>query len=178
MFWGRTTINPIVSLSDIDISTLKANSSFTLSSWDRVFEVQVNEVSDSTNIWRIQVNGSQGKAIFSVDDEQESRQMKDNLQTNDIYFPSFETTEALVLPLNDRRAENVLISGGKASSLASMNFLRTKLTDSLSVEIPKGIVVTSNGYQLMIDENKHIKRSIEKMNLVVRYAHYVRCLQT
>ena len=131
-----------------------------------MFDVWMDEGSTIDQFCSIKINGDDGRALMFVDDETESKQTI-NLK-NELYFPFIEKTDALVLPLNDRRAENVLISGGKGSSLASMNFLKTKLTNSLSIDIPKGIVVTSNGYQVMLNNNKQIKSSIEKMKSTLR----------
>lgn len=170
IFWGRTTTNPIESLTDIDLndSSLAKNKMFSITSGDTVFNVTLDDVPIIDQICSIKINGDEGRALMVVDDELDIRQSKFNLN-KDLYFPFAEITDALVLPLSDRRAENVLTSGGKGSSLASMNFLKTKLTNSLSIDVPKGIVVTSNGYRMMLNKNKQIQSCIDRMKSTIRY---------
>ncbi|CAG2105185.1 unnamed protein product [Medioppia subpectinata] len=66
-----------------------------------------------------------------------------------------------------KKAENVLTSGGKGSSLASLNHLSAKLKNSIDIRIPKGIVVTCSAYKLFVKHNKQIDSCIQKLKSAV-----------
>ena len=169
-FWGKTFMFPIESLSNIDLNSLSETNetNFSLSVSHKVFEVSIKGLV-TENVFRIEINGIEGRALLSHQNEAEHRINKEICQDHQLYFPFMTETNDLVLPLNDRKAENVLISGGKGSSLASLNYLRQNLQNSVNVEIPKGIVVTCNAYKLMLDQNKDIDNYINNMKRVVRF---------
>ncbi|CAG2105187.1 unnamed protein product [Medioppia subpectinata] len=111
------------------------------------------------------INGFEGKAVFMSEDEDNYLDIE-NIDNN-LYFPYANTTNELVLSLNDRKAENVLTSGGKGSSLASLNHLSAKLKNSIDIRIPKGIVVTCSAYKLFVKHNKQIDSCIQKLKSAV-----------
>lgn len=172
-FWGKCLIFPIDSLSDIQINEglLRKDSQFKLNIIDKVFDVSLNTSSLNDNLLKIKINGFEGKAVFMMENEDSNLNIE-NYKSN-LYFPFTNSTNALVLSLNDRKAENVLISGGKGSSLASLNHLSEKLKNKINIKIPKGIVVTTNAYKLFVGQYKQINNSINKLKTYVRYEHYI-----
>ena len=175
-FMGKCPIVAINSLSKIEFSfislTQELNIKFTVS--EKMFNVSFDKSLVNESSLRIQINGFEGRAIFSYDsigyDSYETSLENQLLREDHIFRPFVSQIKALVLSLNSKEAQNASISGGKGSSLASLNQLCETLEDSVNFEVPKGIVVTSNAYQLMIDLNKNIRDSIETMKRVVRFA--------
>ncbi len=139
---------------------------FSLSAFGKVFNVTVSKGRLNKNILEIKINGHEGRAVYMSENE------KIDLKAPkcEIHFPCDEKTNELVLPLTNKQAENVLISGGKGSSLAFLKTLSTKL-ETENFEVPNGIIVTCNAYELMVKKNERIINCIEKLKTLVRYKH-------
>jgi len=118
------------------------------------------------NILEIKINGHEGRAVFM----KEKDKIKFEVPEKEIHFPCSDKTSQLVLPITNQTAQNVLISGGKGSSLASLKILSKKLEKSETLEVPDGIIVTCNAYELMIDKNKQISDAIQNLKTLVRYS--------
>jgi hypothetical protein len=119
---------------------------FSLSAFGKVFNVTVSKGRLNKNILEIKINGHEGRAVYMSENE------KIDLKAPkcEIHFPCDEKTNELVLPLTNKQAENLLVSGGKGSSLASLKTLSKKLEETENFEVPNGIIVTSNAYELMV----------------------------
>ncbi|XP_054166950.1 uncharacterized phosphotransferase YvkC-like [Oppia nitens] len=102
------------------------------------------------------INGSDGMCIIS--------------EENDIEFESLvkvvkEDNElAFVLGLNEEKAKRVDLSGGKGSSLAVLTSLAKTIAEDNNSDhkfvVPNGVVVTTNAYQKLLDDNEDLCRQI------------------
>jgi phosphoenolpyruvate synthase/pyruvate phosphate dikinase len=99
----------------------------------------------------------------------ESERIKSEVPKCEIHFPCADKTNELVLLLSNPKSENLLSSGGKGSSLASLKILSKQIDKSKEFEVPDGIIVTGNAYELMVNNNKQIADSIKKLKTFVRY---------
>lgn len=110
----------------------------------------------------IKINGAEGRAVFM----QENDGFK-SLETpiSELHFPCNKQTQSLVLPLSELQAENETLTGGKGSSLASLYVLSKKYDNFI---VPNGIIVTTNAYQKMLQENSDIRKQVEQLQSLIR----------
>ena len=122
------------------------------------FEIYPKEKGEITQ--KLLIDGQQGRCLVVVDDDKE-------WQKSDV-TPMSKTLkeDALVLSLNDNSASQNELTGGKGSSLANLMKLSSQLSEkeeSTKFNVPKGIVVTTNAYDLLLKENQKIEAEINKL---------------
>jgi Pyruvate phosphate dikinase, AMP/ATP-binding domain len=110
----------------------------------------------------IKINGAEGRAVFL----QENGGFKP-LETpiSELRFPCNKQTQSLVVPLSEMQAENETLTGGKGSSLSSLYILSKKCN---TFNVPNGIIVTTNAYQKMLQENSGIRKQVEQLQSLIR----------
>ncbi|RWS27704.1 uncharacterized protein B4U80_12851 [Leptotrombidium deliense] len=80
-----------------------------------------------------------------------------------------ESSSDLVLTLDNIKAQNVNLSGGKGSSLVAL----TRLSEiSNRFKVPKGLIVTSNAYNILLEENNEILQQLQKLEKLTWYVNY------
>ena len=78
-------------------------------------------------------------------------------QLNRICFDVLDSKKQ-VLNLDTKEAMNEIVTGGKGSSLAQMISLHLE-----QVQIPKGIVVTTNAFESHLNSNQNLKTGISQL---------------
>jgi hypothetical protein len=129
-------------------------------------EVIVRElVVRENNICDLTINGhkSSGFITHNSDISPKLKEMKPNMDLVEL-FRSQESQE-LVLSFSDRKASNESITGGKGSSLCLLKSLsQMDLLNSFTV--PDGFIVTTNAYQLLLQENPILNQAIETLQSI------------
>jgi len=109
----------------------------------------------------IKINGHDGRGVYVNDNGFEKIQIANDLK---LHVPCERVTSDLVIPICQSEAENVLMSGGKGSSLSSLNILSKTLNkNNVLFEVPNGVIITTNAYQFMINKYPSIISAIEKL---------------
>ena len=167
-WWGIGT-HPITAILqnggkfDQSLEQLKSNNKIHLKikigRENRVFDM---EIEGNSFICDLKLNGNAGKVLIV---EEELKQLEECpvTITNDIYESA---VVELVVPINEPESKNVLCCGGKGSSLASLYELSSH-QDSL-FSVPQGVIVTTNSYQVLINEKVSFKAEIEELEKLSR----------
>ncbi|RWS27701.1 putative phosphoenolpyruvate synthase-like protein [Leptotrombidium deliense] len=80
-----------------------------------------------------------------------------------------KATNDLVIPLSDKHATSVQLSGGKGSSLAILSRMTSLSRITPRFQVPKGIVVTSNAFNSFLEKNNQVLRRIDLLEKLAWY---------
>ena len=132
----------------------------------RHFEVIIEKRDEFKNVFvcDITLNGCEGKAVVIIDDN--SQEVITSV--NEIK-PTNEKLENLVLKIGDQNSDEVIYSGGKGASLASLS----KLSESNTIKffVPRGVIVTTNSYEFLLKQNKLIKDKIDSLQKIAGFVN-------
>lgn len=106
-------------------------------------------------IFDLNINGDEGSCILTS--ENMDVEFKQHYLQNQFRMETVKSTK-LVVPFIDE-GKNEDISGGKGSSL--VNLIQMKKELNLDCEIPNGIIVTTNAYKLLMEENEELVKRID-----------------
>ena len=123
----------------------------------REFDVEIgSKVEEFENwiIFEMKLNGHNGRCLVVKEDFNEN--VNNFLNESEKKLP-----QDLVIAINDIRAKNVELSGGKGASLAALTQIAS--TSQSKFEVPKGIIVTTNAYKELIEESDLIVNEINRL---------------
>ncbi len=132
----------------------------------RNFEVVIEKKDEFENIsiCDMTLNGSQGKAVIIIDDN--SHEVINALE--ELSDTQNERLQNLVMKIGDQYSDKIIYSGGKGSSLALLSKLSK--TNGLKFLVPKGLIVTTNSYELLLKQNQKIKEIVDSLQTLSRFS--------
>ncbi len=130
----------------------------------RHFEVIIEKRDEFKNVFvcDLTLNGCEGKAVVIIDDN--SQEVITSV--NEIK-PKNEKLENLVLKIGDENSDEVIYSGGKGASLASLSELSK--SNGIKFLVPRGVIVTTNSYEFLLKQNKLIKDKIDSLQEIAGF---------
>jgi len=163
---AQGNITPLLSLSlnTIDFSCDKTPIKLSYKTNEHEYDVKIIKINLNA-ICNMNINGHDGGGfvIKSV--------LKENTFALDLEPPTKVIcnkilSKNLVLKLSDNEACDTDLCGGKGSSLAQLTKLQ-KCYKNETFLVPDGYVVTTNAYNLLVNENKELNIAINKLEKYV-----------
>lgn len=127
----------------------------------REFDVEIGDqidCYDTFSVYYLKLNGHIGKCLVFTEE------FKENINDLPKQRISDKLVQDLVLSIEDIKAKNVVLSGGKGSSLAALTQMANISENKFLV--PKGLIVTTNAYKELIDESQEISNKIDELEKV------------
>ncbi|RWS04540.1 Cleft lip and palate transmembrane protein 1-like protein, partial [Dinothrombium tinctorium] len=155
-----------ITLQNSDLESIPAESfDFLIETKENNFKINVKSEISNQNLSRdATIDESDAKCIAFYEDYGEDYFSRIKNKNHAFIYSVANVAEKnceLVLPLSDKKAQSVIISGGKGSSLASLTTLSKILNEKFKV--PRGLIVTSNAYDLLLEENEDLKKAIDNL---------------
>lgn len=174
MSFGTGSVYPISSISttfneleSVGTSLTKITLDFELQ--NRKFDLEIEECYDrykDISICDIKLNGHKGKCVILH--EKIDRQEKENIESSfKLENDSKNVVSDLVLSISDPKSQNVLCSGGKGASLGALYQLAEN--SNAKFVVPRGLIVTSNSYQVLIENSPDIQNAIKRLENITWY---------
>jgi hypothetical protein len=171
---GTGSVYPISSISttfneleSVGTSLTKITLDFELQ--NRKFDLEIEECYDrykDISICDIKLNGHKGKCVILH--EKIDRQEKENIESSfKLQNDSKNVVSDLVLSISDPKSQNVLCSGGKGASLGALYQLAEN--SKAKFVVPRGLIVTSNSYQVLIENSPDIQNAIKRLENITWY---------
>jgi len=126
----------------------------------RNFEVVIEKKDQFENIFvcDMTLNGCEGKAVIIIDNSDEI--------IDTVNEPKIESQrlQNLVMKIGDENSDQVIYSGGKGASLTSLTQLSK--TNGIKFLVPRGVIVTTNSYELLLKLNQKIKEETDALEKI------------
>ncbi|RWS16195.1 Cleft lip and palate transmembrane protein 1-like protein [Dinothrombium tinctorium] len=158
-----------ITLQNSDLESISANNfNFLIETKENIIEVIVkNDLSNGDLLRNAKVDESEAKCIaiyeeFGEDHFSEIRRKKYPLAYSVANMTDISSD--LILPLSDEKGQSVIVSGGKGSSLVYLATLSRILNEKFKV--PKGFILTSNAYNLLLQENEDLRKEIDTLQSI------------
>lgn len=170
MSFGTGPVYPISSISTTfneleSIGTSLIKVTLDIEPQNRKFDLEIEECYDRYKdilICDIKLNGHKGKCVVLHENEKENIESSFKLEND-----SKNVVSDLVLSISDPKSQNVLCSGGKGASLGSLYELAEN--SKAKFVVPRGLIVTSNSYQVLIENSPHIQNAIKRLENMTWY---------
>jgi len=147
-----------ISLNCSDFDTIQNSSvTFTVKVLHREIKFEIEKKSKES-MRNVKINGDDGHCFIIHDEDKEFASIipqHSNIAKED---------KSLVLSFDEENAERIEISGGKGASLARLHSLSLKneLLGNSKFSVPKGIIVTTNSYNILMEDAK-LKYEIDSL---------------
>ncbi len=174
MSFGTGPVYPISSISTTfyeleSIGTSLIKIILDIEPQNRKFDLEIEECCDRYKdilICDIKLNGHKGKCV--VLHEKIDRHEKEDIESSfKLENDSKNVVSDLVLSISDPKSQNVLCSGGKGASLGALYELAKN--SNTKFVVPRGLIVTSNSYQVLIENCPHIENAIKILENMTWY---------
>lgn len=170
MSFGSGSVYPISSISTTfneleSIGTSHLKIILDVEPQNRKFDLEIEECYDKYKgflICDIKLNGHKGKCVILNENEKEDIKSSLKLEND-----SNNVVSDLVLSISDPKSQNVVCSGGKGASLGSLYELAKN--SNVKFIVPRGLIVTSNSYQVLIENSPHIQNAIKELEEITWY---------
>jgi len=170
--FGTGCVYSITSISSTfseleSMGTSKTKLTIDIADQNRTLDLEIEESSDKfsyISICDIKLNGHEGKCVIVYEIQEEEIVIPSSQENN-----SENIVSDLVLSISDPKSQNVLCSGGKGASLGSLYEL-SESSDPKFV-VPKGLIVTSNSYETLLNDSPLILDQIERIEKIAWYVY-------
>lgn len=156
-------------IQDMKLGALESDNSN--SSFPKMFRFKVNgiyctvAILDTLNngICNLSINGYNAYGVI-INNIENIKIINVEPNNHSAYLDVKEDSEELVLVFEDKSAYNEVITGRKGASLSILNDLSKR--ENSNFVVPKGLIVTTNCYQILIRDNPHLREAIEKLEMI------------